>query len=179
MPIGAIIAIAVGVLLLALAAVAAVYGWRAYERRLLLRIVGRTEALEAALAALIDVVTRLASSSDEELAHFADEPDSGERRVLHDIALKTTIIRDELDHMPLPRSLVGLAEFVADAAYIVGREAGRVEDDQQGDDALDRLAGMDLPMAKEYVLGARRMLIDVCTAHGLDDMAVYGGGLYL
>ncbi len=179
MPIGAIIAIAVGVLLLALAVVGAVFGWRAYERRVLLRIVGRTEALEAALAALVDVVTRLAGSSDEELAHFADDPDSGERRVLHDIALKTTIIRDELDHMPLPRAFVGLAEFVADSAFMVGREAGRVEDEQLGGDALERLAGTDLSLAKDYVLASRRMLIDVCTAHGLDDMAVYGGGLYL
>lgn len=180
MPVWAWIAIALGVLLLVGAAAAlGVFAWRAYEQRLLLKLVVRTEAVEAASAALIDAVSRLASASDEELEHFADDVDSVERRVLHEVANRGSILAVELDHMALPARLVPVAEALSDAAFVIGEEAGRVHDDSRGPRSLEELGGMDLGRVRGYTSKARFTLTGTCDACGLDETAVYGGGLYL
>lgn len=155
------------------------FGWKAYIRRRLLRLVVRTEAIEAAGQALMETVARLAEGDDEVLAEFAGDPESSERRALHEVSTRAHLIAYELDRMPLPRSLITVAEALADAAVVIDTEAARVSDVHIDGPALDALASVDLTRVGAYMTSARNRLSDECTTHGLDDMAVYGGGLYL
>jgi len=176
----AVFAIVIGVLLVVAAVgVGGWYGWQALERRILLRLLVRAEAVEAAAQALDDAVGRLADSDDEELARFADDPDSSERRALHEVASRAELLREELDHMRLPRVVSPVADSLADAAYMTAREAGCVTDEDAGANALEKLASIDLQAVRAYVSQARTRLNQMCADFGLEDTAVYGGGLYL
>lgn len=180
MRIWAIIALVAGVLVvLAGLVVGGVFGWRAYVRRVLLRLVVRMEAIEAAGQALIETVSRLAASDDEVLAEFAQDPESSERRALHEVANRAHMLSYELDRMPLPHSLVPLTEALADAAVVIDREAARVQDPHIGPSALEALSSVDLGAVGAYMTSARESLKEASAEHGLDDTAVYGGGLYL
>jgi len=154
-------------------------GWRSYERRQLLRLTGRLEAVEAAAQALVDTIGRLAQAPDDELEAFAADPDAPERRVLAEVGSRARLLSDELDQMPLPRRLVPVAEAIADAAFVVAREAGCIGENDVGDKALDGLTRIDLASVHSYAGQARTMLGAMCAVCGLDDTAVYGGGLYL
>lgn len=180
MPAWALIAIGAGsVLLLAGVVAIVILSLRAVERRALLRLIGRAEAIESASAALISVVERLAEGSDDEIEVFADDPESVERRALHEVNTRARIVREEVDVMPVPGKLLHVAEALADAAYLVEQESGRVTDDCVGPAALEVIAEVDLAGVKEYVNKARVLIGGACEVCGVDDTAVYGGGLYL
>lgn len=155
------------------------YGWREYERKLLLRLMGRLEAIEAAAQALIDAIGRLSEAPDDELEAFTEDANAPERRVLAEVRQRAHILYDELDHMSLPGRLVPIAEATADAAFVVAREAGCIEETDLGAQALDKLAQIDLEAVTGYVARARTTLGAMCAVCGLEDTAVYGGGLYL
>jgi hypothetical protein len=174
------IAIGVGAALLLAAAVALVIlGWRSYQRRLLLRLVVRTEAVEAASAALIEAVSRLSATSDEEIEVFADEVDSVERRALAEVRSRASMIADEIDHLAVPKRLLPAAEAIADAAFVVSEQAGMVDDQLTGVASLEALAMIDLVKVRGYARKARMLVTGACEVCGLDETAVYGGGLYL
>ncbi len=164
---------------MAAAVVLGVVGWRAYQRRMLLRLLVRAEAVQAVADALREAVLRLSSASDEELSAFLDDPDSVERRAMAEVRSRAGILYDELDRMALPPSLVPVAEALADAAYTIYEQAGCVRDTDTGNAAIDRLAGIQLERVREYSLKARTLVAGACDVCGLDDTAVYGGGLYL
>ncbi len=180
MPVWAVISLVAGVVLL-MAALGAggVFAYRAYRRRVLLRLVVQAEAIEAAAQALMDTITRLADASDEDYETFATEPDSSERRALHEITVRAGIIADELDRMPLLASLQPPAAALADAAFLIASEAGRVEDSHTGPEAIEHLAAVDLKVIGGYTSKARAILSTTCDVCGLEETAVYGGGLYL
>lgn len=180
MPVWGWIAIGVGgVLLLAALGAAGYLGWRALERRYLLQLVSRREAVDATRQALEDSLLRLAGGTDAQLHVFADDPDSIERRALHEVASRARILADELDTMTLPKPLVPAADALGDAAWIVGREAGRVNDDLLGDAALEALGEIDLTEIADVNRRALEVVTHVCAECGFEDEAVYGGGLYL
>lgn len=180
MPLWAWIVLAVGIVLVIGATAAAGYfGWRALVRRLLLRLLSKTEATEAAAQGLVDVVHRLAESSDEELESFADDADSPERRALHEVHGRALIIREEVDRLALPNALVELADAIGDAAHLIAEESGRVPDELTGPAALEALGDMDLTRVAEYVTKVRALLRVSCDECGVEDTSVYGGGLYL
>lgn len=166
-------------LLVAAVVVLAVVGWRAYRRKMLLRLLVRAEAVQAAAEALRETVGRIAVASDEEIQTFADDPESVERRALAEVRSRAGILYDELDRMSLPRSLVPVAEALADAAYATYEQAGCINDEDTGTVALDRLADIRLERVRTYSMKARTLVAGACDVCGLDDTAVYGGGLYL
>ncbi len=168
-----------GVLLLGAIGVAAYFGWKAAERRYLLRIVSRREGVDVARQALEDTVVRLAEGSDESLHHFAEDPDGVERRTLHEVALRARILTDELDTMALPKKLVPAAAYLGDAAWVIAREASKVDDDLTGDAAFEALGSIDLGQIASVHEAAVREVERVCEDLGLEEVAVYGGGLYL
>jgi uncharacterized membrane protein YhiD involved in acid resistance len=180
-PVWGWVAIGAGsVLLIAAAAVGSVLGWRAMERRYLLRLVSRREAIDAVRQALDDVVMRLAEGSDETLSHFAEDPDAMERRTLHEVTSRAQMLADELDSMPLPKRLVPAADILGDAAYAIAREAGKVHDEQFGDAAFEALGSIDLTTIAGTYEAATLGVQHACEVCGLEeDAAVYGGGLYL
>jgi hypothetical protein len=174
------IALAAGAaLLVAAAVVLAVVGWRAYVRRALLRLLVRAEAVDALASALYDAFERLASGSDDELEIFVEEPESVERRAFHEIRARANMLADELDRMPLPKKLLPAAEALADAAYVICEQSSLVHEDDAGTAALDGLAEIDLGRVRAYTRRARHLVTGTCDVCGLDEMAVYGGGLYL
>jgi hypothetical protein len=180
MPLWAWIAIAAGVVvLLAGATIAGVLAFRAAERRYLLRLIRSREGLDFVRQALGDSLGRLAEGSERELQIFAEDPDSSERRALHEVASRARLLADEMDVTALPGRLIPAAEALADAAFLIGREAGRVGDDLRGDAALDALGCIDLDAVETYYRAAISAVQSVCEACGLEDSAVYGGGLYL
>lgn len=181
MPVWGWVAIGAGsVLLVAAAVIGSILGWRALERRYLLRLVSRREAIGAVRLALDDVVMHLAQGSDETLNHFAEEPDALERRTLHEVASRAQMLADELDSMALPKKLIPAADILGDAAYAIALEAGKVHDEQLGDAAFDALGSMDLTAIAGTYAAATREVQRACELCGLEeDAAVYGGGLYL
>lgn len=180
MPVWAWIAIVGGTLLVAAALVAAsVLAWRSYERRVLLRLLVAMQGVEAAGDGLRDVVEHLALAADEQLETFADEPDSVERRALAELTMRAGILTEELDAMPLPARFQPVAEALADAAFLIGEQAGTVTDEQRGTQALESLGRVDLALVRGYTEKARTLLTGACEVCGLEDTAVYGGGLYL
>jgi hypothetical protein len=169
-----------GILLIAGGVIAAVLGWRSLEKRYLLRLVSRREAVDAARQALEDAVTRLAMGDDDALSAFAYDPDSVERRTLHEVNTRAQLLADELDTMPLPKRLVPSADLLGDAAYAIAREAGKVHDEQIGDQAFEALGSIDLTAIAGTYVAATQGVRHACEACGLEeDAAVYGGGLYL
>lgn len=180
MPFWVFIAIGLGSLLV-LGALAGLgyFGWHAYERRMVFRLVGRAEGVEAAAAALVDAVSRLAEASDDEIALFASDPDNIERRAFAEVYSRASILATELDRMPLPQRLVPAAEAIADAATVVKRQAELVNDEDAAASVLEKIAEINLTDVRTYTDKARAFLLRTCDACGLDDTALYGGGLYL
>lgn len=180
MPTWAIALLGIGTLLLAVALTGAAWlGWKTYVRRSLMRLVVRTEEVEASFQALIDALGRLAVASDEDLEGFAEDPESTERRVLGDVAMRADLITDELDRLKLPQSLIGAANALADAAYLIAQEARLVTADDRGSQALEKIIALDTEAVGGYVTQAHRRISDACADWGLEETNVYGGGLYL
>lgn len=180
MPLWAWIAIGAGIVALIAAGVAAgVLAYRAAEERYVMRLVQWREGVDFVRQALGDSMGRLAEGSDAELRDFAENPDSAERRALHEVATRARMLADELDVTPLPKSLTSTADSLADAAYLIAREAGRVTDEVRGDAALEALGRIDLDAVETYYRAALNAVTAVCEAHGIDESAIYGGGLYL
>ncbi len=160
---------------------AIVLAWRAFVRRVLLRLLVRAEAVEAAAAALVVTVTHLQEADDEVWVAFVEDADSVDRRALEEVRGRALILADELDHMPLPRKLVHVAEALADAAVVVRDQAGLVREGETGASVLDDFSETDLELVSAYLTRARTLIreaCDVCGLEGTDD-SVYGGGLYL
>jgi hypothetical protein len=180
-PVWGAIAIVVGaLLLLGACALAGYLGWKAAERRYLLRLISRRAAVHAVRLALEEAVIRLAAGSDEQLEIFADDPDSQERRMLHEVRARAQILRDELDTMSLPKRLIPAAEALADAAYVVAKEAGKIRDEDRGAAVLSELGTIDLGTVAEVFERAASAVSLTCQVLDVDeDAAVYGGGLYL
>ena len=169
-----------GLLLIAAAVFGGVFTMRVAERRYLLRLISRREAVLAVRQALESAVTRLAEGSDEQLEQFSSDPDSTDRRVLREVESRAQVLADELDAMALPKRLVPAADALGDAAYVVAREAGKIGFDDIDDSALEALGSIDLEAVARVFADASTAIAGVCGLCGMDeDAAVYGGGLYL
>lgn len=180
MPIWAFMAMAIG----AIGVVAVVItlfnvARTALEKRALLQLLVQAENVEAGARTLSELIGQLADAEDEVLEHFADDHDAVERRVLQELAQRLGVTADELDMMPLPAHLVPVGSALADAAYLISTEAGRIREDDRGDDVLVHVGEVDLAAVKGYAGKARGMIHAACLEYGLEDTAVYGGGLYL
>ena len=180
MPLWAWIAIGAGIVaILAGAVIVVVLTYRAAEERYVLKLVRAREGVDFVRQALGDCLGRLAEGSEAELRGFSDNPDSTERRALHEVAARARLLADELDSSPMPGSLVPAVEALADAAYLIAREAARVGDEVVGEAALDALGCIDLEAVENYYRAAINAVNRACEACGVDDSIVYGGGLYL
>jgi len=180
MPMWAWIAIgAAAVAIVALAAVGAVLATRAAERRYLLKLISKREAVTAVGQSLEGVVTRLADADDESLESFAEEPEFLERHVLDETCRQARLLYEELDTQPMPRRLVPVAEALADAAFVVAEQAGKVETEMRGEAALEAVCSIDLQRVRMVFASARKELQAACEVCRLSDESIYGGGLYL
>jgi hypothetical protein len=170
-------------MLAALVVVGAYFGirfaYRRLSRRYLVQVVGRREGVLASRRTLEAVVRHLADEDDEKLEHFASHPEDEDRKALDEVARRMEIATEELDTMPLPRSLWPAAMALADAAYIIGQEAGRVGGTADPEEAFSSLAEVDITRAAGAFEAADAMVKEVSERFDLDEAAVYGGGLYI
>lgn len=172
--------VAAGVLILA---VGGVFAYRAIHlqvvRRRIVALIGRRENIEASRRTLEAVMRHLLDESDEDLVAFAYDADSEDRKSLFEIEQRMRMLRDDLDYIPLPSRLVPAAQELADAAHVIAEESGRIEDDMDADTVLAALAQIDLSRVSGQVTTARASLHAVAEEFGVEDAAVYGGGLYI
>lgn len=153
--------------------------WRRHERRYVMRLVADREAVRAGMRTLTEVVGKLAESSDAELLTFASDVQQLDRKALAEVHHQQEIIRDQLDSAALPKRLWDAADRLGAAAAAVAREAGRVGEQAGVDEAFEGLGATDLASAKTAVEAADAAVHAVCEAFGVDDGALYGGGLYI
>lgn len=148
-------------------------------RRHLARMIAYRENIDASRVALESVLRHLADESDETLVQFAEDPDSVDRRSLAEVEQRMRLLRDDLDHVPLPAPVIPVAEALADAAHTIAVEAGRVRDEMTADEALAALGEIDLVSAEKQFAWARETLASAADLHEVGEGAVYGGGLYI
>lgn len=153
--------------------------WRRYERQTVVGLISRREALRSSRQSFAETLAFLAAADDEQLEEFAADPDELHRRVLGDVTSRARILQDELDTMPLPSALTPVAESLADAAWMLAEEAGRVGWATPPDQALAWLGDLDLEPLNRAFADADADVERVKTAFEVEDQAVYGGGLYV
>lgn len=172
----AIIAVAAAILI-AGTVVLARLAWRRQVRRYIVNLVGRREAISAALKMTQASISRLAGGSVAEVLAFSSSS-SEERRALAEIASRMRIEQAELRDLALPKVLWPLADQLGEAASCLSQEVGRVGD-AEGESVLDALAALDLKRAREALAAAETETETASLRYGLTDPAVYGGGLYI
>ncbi len=176
------IVLAVGVLS---AAVGGFFGvralWLSSVHRTLVSLVGRREGILASRRALEAVIFHLAEGDDTGLEEFALHPESEDRRALAEVAASMEIAVEELDTRALPGSLVPVAEGLADAAFVVYEEAARVGESAEPEEVFEALTAIDLARVSTVFDAADGRLKTACKRYHLDEdeIAVYGGGLYI
>lgn len=153
------------------------FAWRRQVRRYLVGLLGRREAIDAALKTLHGVVGQLAKSTVHELVALT-AADSEERRTFTEMASRMRIEAAELGALPLPKRLWTLADALGSAATALADQAGRVGD-ASGETALDALVAFDLSPARASLADADAAIAELSGLYDLTDPSVYGGGLYI
>jgi hypothetical protein len=170
----------IGVVAIALIAgtiVLARIAWRRQVRRYIVALVGRREAIEAALRTADGSLRTLAQGRVEDLLAFAST-DSEERHTFSEIGARMCIQSQELKELPLPKRLWPLADALGIAATALCEQVGRVGD-AVGEPALDALIDLELGEARGALAAADEFISSLSSMYDLDDPAVYGGGLYI
>lgn len=153
--------------------------WRRIVRYQLMKVVSRREGVLASRRTLEAVARHLADEDDERLTYFATHPESEDRRALAETAERMKIVAEELDTVALPKALWSAAGGLADAAFVVAEEAGRVGENAGPEEVLDGIEQMDLDRVEQVFSAADARVRDACERFDFDEAAVYGGGLYI
>ena len=173
----AIIAGAAALALVGLAIVGIVL-WRRSMKRELQRLLGRREAIHAALRTVERVVSSLADASDADLVAFALDGDVEDRRALGEVASQMRIQRDELAAQALPKALQESADALGEAAGALAEQTARTEA-FEGVEVLDALAAIEFSGVRTQLLRADVAVRELAERYGVDEVAFYGGGMYI
>lgn len=177
------VVIVVSVAIVLVGAIAGAYAaralWRRQVRGYVIGLIGRREDVRSQARALEGVVEILSGAEDATLVAFATNPRTEERRTLADIAQRMTMASEELRTIALPKRLWAAANQLEVAARAVAREAAKAGEAPDPAAALDALAGVDLTAPEGAALRASEELHRLCEEYGVEDSAVYGGGLYI
>lgn len=159
------------------------FGWRfavgRVMRRFLVGLVGSRERVLASRRTLEAVIRHLADEPDEALVAFAIDSHNEDRRALSEIASRMRVVRDDLDVRRLPARLHDVAAELADTAYLLAEEAGRITNEMSVQEVLERVGDIDLRLVSAQYDIAEIALEAVCEEYGVEEAAVYGGGLYI
>ncbi|MDO8914703.1 MAG: hypothetical protein Q7W16_01310 [Coriobacteriia bacterium] len=174
-----IIVAVVAILLVAGIVVASVMLWRRQVRRSIIALVGRREAVMAAYRGLESVFTSLAAADADELAAFATDATSVQRRALEELHARMRIQSEELVELALPKRLWNAADLLGTAAGVLAVETGRVGEAIGPEGVLDALGEVDVAAISAALLPANEEIDVQLAARDIGDPAVYGGGLYI
>lgn len=176
----AYVLVAVGTL--AVVAGALVGGWFLYRRQIrrsVVRLIGARESIRAAAEGLEKVLDHLAAAEDETLAEFASHNEHEDRKALHEIATRMRVAGEDLAGLALPKSAWSSATLLERAAFRISEEAGRVGDRTDPVAVLEALAAVDTAAVRQARRTADTELDALRERYGIEDAAVYGGGLYI
>ncbi|HET6497974.1 MAG TPA: hypothetical protein VFH17_02835 [Coriobacteriia bacterium] len=148
------------------------------SRRYLVHVVSRREGVRASCATL-EAVVRDFEDAPDRLAGPLSRSAAEDRKTLIDLACRMEIVTEELDTMPLPRSLWPSASALADAAYIIAEEARRVGESDDTETIRSGLGQVDTRRAAEAFTAADTTVRDASQRYKFDESVVYGGGLYI
>lgn len=174
-----LISVLVGVALLGAAAWLGWRAWKRYVQRAFFKLMSRREALRAGNQSVAETLAFLAAADEDMLMEFAEHPEELHRRVLHDVCAHAAVVRDELDTMPLPPSLVPAAESLADAAWFLAELTCGIDGAETPDAVLGALGAMNLEPLERALADADADVEAALHAADIDDTVVYGGGLYV
>ena len=79
----------------------------------------------------------------------------------------------------MPRLLIPAADALADVAEALAAEAGRITLEQGEDEVLEGLARLEMDVVNKRFDEAQELMKAALEYYDVDDMAVYGGGLYI
>jgi hypothetical protein len=173
-----IIAVAAVVAIAAIVVVSVVL-WRRQVRRLLISLTGRRAAVLAAYRALESVFTSLAEADSEELTAFAMDASSMHRKALEELHSRMRMQSEELAELALPKKLWEAADLLSAAAGSLAVETGRVGEASGPEGVLEALGRIDVAGITKAITPAEEEIDRLLAAHGVEDPAVYGGGLYI
>ncbi len=165
----------------AVAAIVAVLSavWNRVVVRYLRQLLAKREEARAVRRAFDELVVGLQQGTDEERARFADDPEAVERHSLADLGEHARGLAEDLNTMPMPRRLIGVAEVLADASDILAEEAERVGEGSIGDESLEALASADLDRVRRAFAHADERVGSASAEYGIDEQEAYGRGLYI
>ncbi len=153
--------------------------WVRRARRSLIALYSRAEAVRTGLESLGGVAARLAEADEEEWESFARDAGSEERRALGEIVTRMRTARADMETLPLPRSVWEIAERLEDVAESIADQAAAVDAAEDEAALLDAVGILDLVGLKARYEEASERLHERMRAYGVEDVAVYGGGLYI
>lgn len=167
----------ISIALAALTVVLARLAWRGQVRRYLMGLLGRREAIGAALKTADVALRTIAGGTVDDVLAFSEDG-SEERRAFAEIGERMRIETAELADLALPKKLWPLADSLQAAAGCLAEQVGGVGD-SAGEAVLDALLTLDLAPARTALQEADQHIAAASAAYGLTDPAVYGGGLYI
>ena len=153
--------------------------WLRRVRRLLVMLFGSKEAVVSAVRSLSELMERLAEAGDDVWTLFVEDPESDERRAVGEIAHRMDVLAVELEAMPLPKALHGLADSLQSIAEDVRDMTVAIDRGTSAQGVLDALERVDLPGVTARLHEAGEALEGLQGTFNVTDPAVYGGGMYI
>lgn len=148
------------------------------SRRYLIQVVSRREGVRASCVTLEAIVRDFAGGHEMPTGRGL-RSSAEHRKTLIELAHRMEIVSEELDTMPLPRSLWPSANALADAAYIIAEEARRVGESDDPEAVRAALGEVDPKRAAGAFAAADVTVRHASERYKLDEAVVYGGGLYI
>ncbi len=170
---------AVGVLVIAGIVVGAVFLWRGELRRSVIALVARREAIRAAYRGLEAVFEALSSETPEAVARFATDPACVQRKALEELQARMAIQVEELRAVALPKRFWATADLLQTAAEVLRDQVARMNLAPTPEAVLDAVAKIDVAAVRAAITSAGEELDRQLAVVGVDEPAVYGGGLYI
>jgi hypothetical protein len=169
----------VGVLVIAGIVVGSILLWRRQVRKSLVGLVGRRESVSAAYRGLEAVFGALGSDDPAVVSQFAIDPTSTHRKALEELQTRMAIEAEELQNVALPKRFWPAADLLMSSAIKLRDEVGRINQAPTPDAVLDGVAAIDVTGIRAAIAAAGEELDRQLHETGVDDSAIYGGGLYI
>jgi hypothetical protein len=153
--------------------------WNRQVRKSLVGLYSEREEVGAAYKAFRELLDHLVEGDESVWSPFCSDPTSEDRRALAELGRRMEIVRDELKRTPLPKGFWHVAELLETAASTLAEEVAEVGEGATPDEVLRAIAGLDLRAVSDAYRQAEVELDELLEAHGIEDPAVYGGGLWV